>query len=47
MATVNLSIDVPELHSGVEFYTKVFGLIEKARAFARPAPADIADCPGR
>jgi predicted enzyme related to lactoylglutathione lyase len=40
MATVNLSIDVPELESGVEFYTKVFGFTAKARPFKEMAVLD-------
>jgi predicted enzyme related to lactoylglutathione lyase len=40
MVTVNLSIDVPELESGVEFYTTVFGFTEKARPLKEMAVLD-------
>jgi predicted enzyme related to lactoylglutathione lyase len=37
MVTVNLSIDVPNLESGLEFYTRVFGFSEKSRPFKEMA----------
>jgi len=37
MVTVNLSIDVPSLESGVEFYTNVFGFSEGSRPFEEMA----------
>ena len=37
MNTVNLSIDVPSLESGVGFYTKVFGFSEESRPFEEMA----------
>ena len=37
MVTVNLSIDVPDLESGLAFYTTVFGFSETSRPFKEMA----------
>ena len=39
-ATVNLSIDVPDLEAGLRFYAAVFGFVEKARPFPTMAVLD-------
>ncbi|MBB6094241.1 putative enzyme related to lactoylglutathione lyase [Povalibacter uvarum] len=39
-ATVNISIDVPDLDAGVDFYRRVFGWQEKSRPFPQMAIVD-------
>lgn len=39
-ATVNLSIDVPDLDAGLRFYAAVFGFVEQARPFSTMAVLD-------
>jgi predicted enzyme related to lactoylglutathione lyase len=38
--TVHVSIDVPDLESGLRFYAEVFGFVETARPFATMAILD-------
>ncbi len=38
--SINVSIDVPELEAGLQFYGEVFGFIETARPFATMAILD-------
>jgi catechol 2,3-dioxygenase-like lactoylglutathione lyase family enzyme len=39
-ATVNVSIDVPDLEAGLRFYASVFGFVETARPFPTMAIVD-------
>ena len=39
-ATVNVSIDVPDLEAGLQFYASVFGFAETARPFPTMAILD-------
>jgi predicted enzyme related to lactoylglutathione lyase len=39
-ATVNVSIDVPDLEGGIQFYASVFGFVETARPFPTMAILD-------
>jgi predicted enzyme related to lactoylglutathione lyase len=38
--TVNVSVDVPSLEAGLDFYSKVFGFAETARPFPQMAILD-------